>query len=239
MCELLLAEDDAVSRAFLADAIGRLGYRACVAIDGLAALEQARARRFEVLLLDVNLPGLDGPGVLARLRDDVTAACRASAAVALTADPDPLLHARLHASGFDEVATKPIALAALEALLTRHMRTSRSPRVAKPEAWDDASARRALGGSDSVVAQLRQLMLAELPRQRDRVLSALRAGRRDEARGELHRLQAACGFCGAASLAIAVEALHALATAEAPVTSIDAALERFLADVDRLLGAGA
>ncbi|MGH8155688.1 MAG: response regulator, partial [Rhodanobacteraceae bacterium] len=65
---VLLAEDDPVSRAFLEDAIRACGGEPEACADGVSALQRARAERWDLLILDHRLPGLDGDKILAALR---------------------------------------------------------------------------------------------------------------------------------------------------------------------------
>jgi CheY-like chemotaxis protein len=201
--ELLIADDNTLSLRFLADAAVQLGHRCDTVGDGLAALALARARRYDLLLLDVRMPGLDGPVVLQRLRADESAASRASAALATTAANASDHERSLRAQGFIGVLAKPVDLAGLQ----RALQTGGTPgMVAEPAAayadlplLDDAAACRSLGSSESVAA-LRQLFLGELdslPRELDACLAPQDlAGLRDR----LHRLCASAGFCGAAQL---------------------------------------
>jgi CheY-like chemotaxis protein len=234
---ILLAEDEPVSRRFLEDALDALGQRCESVVDGALALDAARTRRFDLLLLDVNLPELRGPDVLRLLRADPRAASRDAPAIALTADHEIDTRHRLLDAGFIAVGTKPIDVLALERLLAEAMKpasaTSQSRAPSSP-AWDDAMALRAAGGRHEIVAALRGLMRQELPGQRLAIVTAMAEGRHGAARAELHRLRAACGFCGAAQLAEAVDALHA--GLNEPM-SPQAGLDRFLAAVDRLMEA--
>lgn len=61
---LLLVEDDPVEARRLTSALAGLGYEVTLAEDGDAALDQLAARAFDVVLLDLVVPGLDGMGVL-------------------------------------------------------------------------------------------------------------------------------------------------------------------------------
>ncbi|MFG1351730.1 response regulator [Xanthobacter autotrophicus] len=61
---LLLVEDDPVEARRLSSALAGLGYEVTLAEDGDAALDQLAARAFDVVLLDLVVPGLDGMGVL-------------------------------------------------------------------------------------------------------------------------------------------------------------------------------
>ncbi|MFG1341299.1 response regulator [Xanthobacter autotrophicus] len=61
---LLLVEDDPVEARRLSSALSGLGYEVTLAEDGDAALDQLAVRAFDVVLLDLVVPGLDGMGVL-------------------------------------------------------------------------------------------------------------------------------------------------------------------------------
>src|SRR5690606_27818673 len=98
--------------------------------------------------------------------------------------------------------------------------------------WDDAPALAAVADNPATLAALRKLMLADLPAQRDRILAAPHS---PQARDELHRLRAACGFCGAALLAQAV-IVPERAQTEAALAQFVHALEQTLATQPRQTG---
>ncbi|MEU6990118.1 two-component system response regulator CseB [Streptomyces sp. NPDC046465] len=66
---VLLVEDDDLMRRSFAVALERYGYGVEVAADGLAGLELFRDETFDLLILDVMLPGLDGIGLCRRVRE--------------------------------------------------------------------------------------------------------------------------------------------------------------------------
>jgi two-component system, OmpR family, response regulator TctD len=66
--KLLLVEDDAAMRTTLERALGRRGIQIEACADGQQALEKWQALSFDVILLDLSLPGLDGLQVLAQAR---------------------------------------------------------------------------------------------------------------------------------------------------------------------------
>ncbi|WP_327280275.1 two-component system response regulator CseB [Streptomyces sp. NBC_01205] len=66
---VLLVEDDELMRRSFAVALERYGYRVATAADGLAGLELFRDEGFDLLILDVMLPGLDGIGLCRRVRE--------------------------------------------------------------------------------------------------------------------------------------------------------------------------
>jgi two-component system response regulator TctD len=66
--KLLLVEDDPSMRSTLERALARRGLQVCACADGAAALAQWRAAAFDVVVLDLSLPGLDGLQVLEQAR---------------------------------------------------------------------------------------------------------------------------------------------------------------------------
>jgi two-component system, NarL family, nitrate/nitrite response regulator NarL len=67
---ILIVDDDANYRAFVASILGRVGYGTCEAASGEEALMVARAERLSCVLLDVLLPGVTGYEVCRELRDE-------------------------------------------------------------------------------------------------------------------------------------------------------------------------
>ncbi len=67
---VLAVDDDPGALSALADALGTLGFDVVQAADGAAALELARSRQPDVVLLDVQMPGMDGFEVCRRLKQD-------------------------------------------------------------------------------------------------------------------------------------------------------------------------
>jgi sigma-B regulation protein RsbU (phosphoserine phosphatase) len=67
---LLVADDDASNREMLARRLQRQGYQVSLASSGLEVLRLVRAQRFDLVLLDLIMPGLDGYQVLTRMKSD-------------------------------------------------------------------------------------------------------------------------------------------------------------------------
>ncbi len=66
--DILLIDDEADFTAALARLLRRRGHEVALAASGAAGLELARTRRFDVVLLDVKMPGVGGLAVLSELR---------------------------------------------------------------------------------------------------------------------------------------------------------------------------
>jgi DNA-binding NtrC family response regulator len=67
---VLVAEDEQTARVSLIELLEARGYRGIEAGDGLAAMSQMQSRRFDAVLLDVRMPGMDGLTLLRKWRDD-------------------------------------------------------------------------------------------------------------------------------------------------------------------------
>lgn len=238
--KLLVLEDDSVSRMFLSETLAAAGHQVCALGDGLEALERAQRHRYDVLLLDLNVPGLAGDQLLAALRAGSAnpAAPLASAysrAILLSADMDQQRRAAMLAAGFADVLMKPIAADALLAVVEATAQRSNSPALAVTSAdlWDEAAALAMTGGIHATVVALRGLLLGELPAQKRRLELAFAAGDTEVAAAELHRLRAACGFCGAAQLGLAArQASAVLAARQTPDT---VTINTLLAACDRVI----
>jgi CheY-like chemotaxis protein len=70
MTKILLVDDGKFLRLATERALARAGYDVCTAADGVHALELARERNPDVILLDMLLPKLSGPDVLKALKND-------------------------------------------------------------------------------------------------------------------------------------------------------------------------
>jgi type II secretory ATPase GspE/PulE/Tfp pilus assembly ATPase PilB-like protein/ActR/RegA family two-component response regulator len=119
---VLLVEDEEQLRRVMKDLLEREGYRVAEARDGVQALDQVDRFAPDVIILDLNLPGIDGYSVLAQIRS--RPATRSIPVVVLTAKSDEDNEVRVFELGADDFITKPFrakALAArLEAVLGRH-----------------------------------------------------------------------------------------------------------------------
>ena len=118
---VLIVEDNARNLKLVRDVLGHAGYSTLCACDGEAGVELARSARPDLVLMDINLPGMTGLEALALLRADaVTASIPVAALTAYAMKED---RARLLAAGFDGYLEKPVDVRALpgqvEALLRR------------------------------------------------------------------------------------------------------------------------
>ncbi len=116
--QLLLAEDNVINRKLALAALAQMGCTADVAVDGHEALNASMATRYDVILMDVQMPGMDGLEATRRIRRwEAESGMPPVRIVALTAnalagDRDLCLKA-----GMNDYLSKPIHLEALRAAL--------------------------------------------------------------------------------------------------------------------------
>lgn len=108
---LLLVEDNEMNRDMLSRRLRRAGYEILTAEDGAKALDQVAAERPALVLLDMNLPIIDGWTVCQRIRENDALA--ATPIIALTAHAMAEDRDKALAAGCDDYATKPIDFPAL------------------------------------------------------------------------------------------------------------------------------
>ena len=159
--DVLLVEDD----ASLSDGIARILLGAGHAVEARAtgsdALEATRSRRFDLMLLDIGLPGIDGYEVLRRLRS------------AQDATPVLVLTARDHINervygldlGADDYLAKPFAMAELGArvrALLRRAQMRSSPRITHGPLSMDKAARRAYLAGEQLDLTAREWAVLEV-----------------------------------------------------------------------------
>ena len=110
--KVLIVEDNAINRLLLRRYLEDVGHKVTEAVDGLKAVELARKTRFDVILTDISMPGLDGIEATRRIRAGKGASAKAPI-IALTAHalPEELQHFR--SAGIQSCMIKPVTRAAV------------------------------------------------------------------------------------------------------------------------------
>ncbi len=104
---LLVVDDNAANRELVLAVLGAFGVELTEAIDGATALDAAATAPFDMILMDIRMPGIDGLTAMRRIRDD--GGPNADIPIlAFTADVTPKHVSALIAAGFDGCLPKPI-----------------------------------------------------------------------------------------------------------------------------------
>jgi len=120
--EILVVEDNARNLKLVRDVLEASGYRTLEAVTGEEAVVLAEAHVPALVLMDVQLPGIDGTSALARLRSGARTA--SIPVVALTAQAMEGDRDRFLAAGFDGYLAKPVDVTELVAAVRAHVAVS-------------------------------------------------------------------------------------------------------------------
>jgi len=169
--QILVVEDEPRMAGLLQRTLEEEGHQVVVAADGQQGFEIARDSRFDVIVLDVMLPGLDGVSVARKLREGRNH----TPVLLLTARDAPADIVKGLDSGADDYLTKPFSIDILLARLRAISRRGPVPRPVHLEIADvrlDPASRRVTRGDKLVNLTAREFQLLELlMRNRDRAIS--------------------------------------------------------------------
>ena len=115
--DILVAEDNEINQRVISGMLKNLGHRVTLVDNGRAALTAAGSRHFDVVLMDIHMPELDGIAAMRELHTLLLDRCPPIAAMtahALAGDREQYLH-----EGMDDYISKPIRKADLSELLQR------------------------------------------------------------------------------------------------------------------------
>ena len=113
-----MVDDDALGREVLRRSLALLGCRADTAASGEEAVAALMQHRYDLVLLDCRMAGMDGFQALRRIRGAAPDRGHIRV-VAMTADATPVFAKRIRAAGFDGFLAKPFRIEELKALIER------------------------------------------------------------------------------------------------------------------------
>jgi CheY-like chemotaxis protein len=121
---VLIVDDDPINRYVAACACDILGHSCAFACDGAEAVEAVRETHFDLVLMDIRMPGMDGLEATRQIR--ALGAGGRMPIVAVTADCDPGEVACYRAAGMCAVVSKPVRIQTLMAEIVRALTAVRA-----------------------------------------------------------------------------------------------------------------
>ena len=149
---VLLAEDNAVNQKVATRILERLGATVDVAKNGVEAVNAAARHRFDLILMDCQMPEMDGFQATGAIRASEAAAAnggRRTPIIALTANAMQGDRERCVAAGMDDYLPKPVRSDELSLMLEKWV-----PRAAPPAAYDEKSDSHPNGAGDTVAGPI-------------------------------------------------------------------------------------
>jgi two-component system, sensor histidine kinase and response regulator len=126
-CRILVAEDNRVNQKVARKLLEKMGYIVDIASNGRAAVEAWQTGRYDLILMDCQMPEMDGYQATREIRLCESGTSLRTPIVALTADAVKSADEACRAAGMDDYLSKPIDRERLEAVLERYMREKTAP----------------------------------------------------------------------------------------------------------------
>ena len=220
---ILIAEDNEFNAQLIRQLLQRRGHQVTVAINGIDALAHATRGSYELMLLDLHMPGLDGFEVIQKIRARERSTGGHLPVVALTARSRKEDRDRCLASGMDEFLGKPVHAGALWGAVERV-----TPLLVRPErAWplpvDSRVLLAACGGDANILERIGIALRGHLPLELQRAAHCLSAGDAAALREAAHRIYGMVSAVSSQAGAVAseLEDLAALGQLQAAAPLLD------------------
>ena len=219
---VLVAEDHPVNRQYMAALLDNLGHQAHFSNNGQEAVQAAREQHFDVVLMDLHMPVLDGIGATRAIRALSDPASATVPIVALTADAFEQTRERCLVAGMNDFLTKPVSPQKLSSMLRRLFGNSAggSARAAAPLGLsgsgevghpliDETALHLAMQAmSRERLATMIEEFIGQAPQTVKRLRAAVRDAQPLELRVNAHAAKGAALNLGLSALAATASSLH-------------------------------
>lgn len=246
--EVLLTEDNAINQKVATRLLEKRGHLVTVARNGKEALEILEKRDFDVVLMDVQMPEMDGFEATGIIRAKERQSGKHIPIVAMTAHAMKGDRERCLEVGMDAYVSKPLQsrelIDTVEHLVHRSVAaTDVAPSATPvgvnlaPAAFDDVAALEGVGGDAELLAEVIQVFVAECPQMMAQIRVAISQRDTRTLRRVAHTLKGAAGQLGAeaaASAALSLESMaqaNDLSAADQAYAALDHVLSRLLPEL--------
>ena len=236
---VLVAEDHPVNRQYMAALLEGMGHRPFFAGNGLEAVQAIREQRFDIVLMDLHMPLLDGVGATLSIRALPDGVAATVPIIALTADAFAQTRERCLMAGMNDFLAKPVSPERLSAMFRRLFGGGHGADTAPlgsaelpasgstPQVLDRNTLEAALRAMPrDRLAYLLQSFFEQGPEMVERLRVALRDGQALDLRVNAHAARGAALNFGLSALAQTAQALHEGAT-HVPAHEIARLIQRY------------
>jgi len=252
---ILAVDDNKINLKLVEALVTEMGLQVQLASSGQQALELCKNTYYPLILMDIQMPNMDGPSCLSHIQklSLYQSKCRV---VALTAYALPSEEKAFIALGFSDLLTKPLDEQKLGQIISKHLQISpnnnsddQSPKLSDTLVtkrdhnnastpalaifdWQEAIH---LCNDNTVLAEeFSAQMFASLPEARTRIENAWKDDDLAVAESEIHSLHGMTLLCGTPALRAAVAHAEYLMKRSAPMSEIDIAIHKVLDEISTL-----
>jgi signal transduction histidine kinase/CheY-like chemotaxis protein len=176
-CRILLAEDNLTNQQVALGLLGKLGFHADVVANGRAAVAALRSTPYDLVLMDVQMPEMDGFEATHQVRSAEGRALNpkipivAMTAHAMAGDREQCLKA-----GMDDYITKPVTPAVLSSLLRKWLTEPQVVEIHEHDIFDERAMLASLSGDRELARTVVRTFFANMPHRLDALRDHLNAG---------------------------------------------------------------
>jgi two-component system, sensor histidine kinase and response regulator len=210
---ILVAEDNHVNQIVAVRILERMGHSVIVANNGHEALSLLAQQTFDLVLMDIQMPGMDGLTATKKIRDDEMQSHSHMPIIALTAHAMKGDLEHCLEGGMDGYVSKPINQKELEEAIAKVVGSgsdtgrrviAETPRVDSPPkeplGWDVERVLERLGGDEKLFSEVIQIFLEETPKNLAELRQALSQGNSETIERTAHSLKGELGYLGIAGV---------------------------------------
>jgi signal transduction histidine kinase/DNA-binding response OmpR family regulator len=221
---VLVVDDNEVNRYVAQEMLEQMGYQVDAAENGAVAVERIKNAEYVVVLMDCQMPVMDGYAATREVRSFEANLGRRTTIIALTAHALTGEREKVLACGMDDYLSKPVRPASLDKMIRRYAKTKMSStRVPTMKILPDVEPE--LSVLDATITRskkLIELFLKNVPEQLSSLEAACTAGVATDVRASAHKTKGSCLALGATQMAACAERLQRLAE----TGSLEGAFER-------------
>jgi PAS domain S-box-containing protein len=215
---ILLADDGVVNRAVAVGLLEKRGHHVTAVENGQQALKAIREKPFDLILMDVQMPVLDGFGATAAIRELEAKSGTHTPIIAMTAHAMKGDRERCLAAGMDDYVSKPFRPRELFQAVERSSAANSSsddPESIAAQAHGGSApifnrdeALRNVGGDEAILAEMIELFSAECPKQMANIAAAYQTGDHVALSRAAHTLKGSVSLFGAEGARAAAQRLE-------------------------------
>lgn len=239
---ILVADDNIINRTLLITLLHEWGAQTSEAENGKIALQMIQSLAFDMVLLDIHMPTINGLEVAAMARNSGNRV----PIVALTADMLIREKEGLSRSEFNDILVKPVSETTIKRVMKNWLIPTKKrkpqlaviqppPLIEQTQVYDEELSLRLANGKRELAHELLQMLLAELPNQRDQISTLTKNQDFQALKQVVHKIHGSASYCGLPALKAAAAFVEKQLVISNSHTSVLAALTTLDNEIERVL----